>query len=362
MTIETRIPGKLFLAGEYAVVEPGHAAIIAAVDSYLTVRMIPSHIGRIHSSLHPGVYLHFERQNGKIVPDNEELYPLVIGALQVTETYLHDKIPSLNDDGLYTIDIQSHLDHHDSGKKYGLGSSGAVTVAIVKAVLLYYGQTPERMLLYKLSAIVQSLLGMKGSFGDLAASSFGGLIAYSSLDRTWLNQLLTQKTILEVVSLQWKSLSIASLHLPKEVSLLVGWTGNAASTEGQITKLEGKKSLSKKDYLNFLDKSDSCVNQFVLGCENEDVSMILAAIRKNRNVLLDFSRAMNFVWETPQLTQLCECAEAYGAAAKSSGAGGGDCGICLIDSLEQQSFIEEDWKQVGILPLSLTIINENVGK
>ena len=37
VTITSKAPGKLFIAGEYAVVEPGHGAIVAAVSRYLTV-------------------------------------------------------------------------------------------------------------------------------------------------------------------------------------------------------------------------------------------------------------------------------------------------------------------------------------
>ncbi|MFX3985532.1 phosphomevalonate kinase, partial [Streptococcus suis] len=37
MKVQVKIPGKLFLAGDYAVVEAGYPAVIAAVDQYLTV-------------------------------------------------------------------------------------------------------------------------------------------------------------------------------------------------------------------------------------------------------------------------------------------------------------------------------------
>ena len=37
--IEVTTPGKLFIAGEYAVVEPGHPAIIVAVDQFVTVAL-----------------------------------------------------------------------------------------------------------------------------------------------------------------------------------------------------------------------------------------------------------------------------------------------------------------------------------
>ena len=35
VTITSKAPGKLFIAGEYAVVEPGHGAIVAAVVALL---------------------------------------------------------------------------------------------------------------------------------------------------------------------------------------------------------------------------------------------------------------------------------------------------------------------------------------
>ena len=38
--IVSRAPGKLYIAGEYAVVEPGHPAILVAVDRFVTVSAI----------------------------------------------------------------------------------------------------------------------------------------------------------------------------------------------------------------------------------------------------------------------------------------------------------------------------------
>lgn len=35
--VEVSAPGKLYIAGEYAVVETGHPAIIVAIDQFVTV-------------------------------------------------------------------------------------------------------------------------------------------------------------------------------------------------------------------------------------------------------------------------------------------------------------------------------------
>jgi phosphomevalonate kinase len=51
--IETRAPGKLFILGEYAVVEPGEPAVLVAVDRYLRVRLTECAIAPIrHYSDH----------------------------------------------------------------------------------------------------------------------------------------------------------------------------------------------------------------------------------------------------------------------------------------------------------------------
>ena len=40
--ISASAPGKLYIAGEYAVVEPGHPAILVAVDRFVTVSVSPA--------------------------------------------------------------------------------------------------------------------------------------------------------------------------------------------------------------------------------------------------------------------------------------------------------------------------------
>ncbi|EPC3250754.1 phosphomevalonate kinase, partial [Listeria monocytogenes] len=37
--LQVKIPGKLYVAGEYAVVESGHTAILTAVNRYITLTL-----------------------------------------------------------------------------------------------------------------------------------------------------------------------------------------------------------------------------------------------------------------------------------------------------------------------------------
>lgn len=355
MKVQVKIPGKLFLAGEYAVVEAGYPAVIAAVDQYLTVTIETSDQGSLHSSQKADLYLIWERKENEIFIQDDHPYALIEIAMQVTEEYLTAKGYACH--GTYSLSVQSDLDDQASGAKYGLGSSGAVTVATVKALLTYYGHQADTLLTYKLAALTQTKLGMTGSFGDLAASSFGGLIAYYSLDRSWLLGKMAELSLLDLVESDWQGLSISPIQLPKGLDLLVGWTGSAASTDRLVAQMEDQKSQAEKEQIHsqFLADSKTCVEQLIVACQTNDIVSARQALSANRKLLQDFARGMGLVIETPQLSQLCDLAQTYGAVAKSSGAGGGDCGICLVDSKEQKAAIEKAWQEAGILPLTLNI-------
>ncbi|MCV5005331.1 hypothetical protein OFM39_37310, partial [Escherichia coli] len=73
--------------------------------------------------------------------------------------------------------------------------------------------------------------------------------------------------------------------------------------------------------------------------KQNDVTLIQKMISKNRNLLNQLTSLSNVSIETEELKRLNDLAEKYGGAAKSSGAGGGDCGIVIVD------------KRAGILPL-----------
>ena len=66
MKVQVSAPGKLFLAGEYAVVEAGYPAMIAAINQYLTVTIEASNSGTVFSS-QQGITIPWERSGEEIV-------------------------------------------------------------------------------------------------------------------------------------------------------------------------------------------------------------------------------------------------------------------------------------------------------
>src|SRR5207245_10457580 len=64
---------------------------------------------------------------------------------------------------------------------------------------------------------------------------------------------------------------------------------------------------------------------------------------------------------TPALARLVAAARRVGAAAKPSGAGGGDCGIALVTSAAQADAVAAAWRGEGIVPLPVAIVAQGVG-
>ena len=87
--------------------------------------------------------------------------------------------------------------------------------------------------------------------------------------------------------------------------------------------------------------------------DDDDAQAALKTIRAARALLQRLGETSGSLIETATLHQLCEIAEAHGAAAKPSGAGGGDCGIAMAHSHTDAQTILTGWEAAGIRPLDL---------
>ncbi|KHO11955.1 phosphomevalonate kinase, partial [Latilactobacillus curvatus] len=240
-------------------------------------------------------------------------------------------------------------------KKYGLGSSAAVTVATVKALCAFYELSLSNDQLYKLAAIAHLDVQGNGSLGDIAASVFGGWVAYRSFDKQWLADIRPTVSLTELLEMPWPSLSIELLTPPAELSLLIGWTGSPASTSHLVDKIALAKTERQADYQNFLAASKACLEAMVEGFRRNDLAQIQAELRHNRAILQDLAHFSHVAIETPILLKMGALAEAIGGAAKTSGAGGGDCGIVIIDRAIETEALFEQWRANQIERLNLAV-------
>lgn len=374
-----QVPGKLYIAGEYAVLNPGNPAIIVALDAFITcqVQRADDHQGiRVYSpSLSQAAYTYVRKPLAA-----DPAWSYVHQAISTVLDFLDlASIPAI------TIKLQSDL-VSETGQKYGLGSSGAVTVAIVKGLLKFLGQEQDDLTYFKLATIASIKVSEKGSMGDIAAAVQTGWTYYQSLDRAWLiAQIQNNIPIHHLVKKDWPQLQISPINVHPSLQLAIGWTGQAASTDALVTTFEtGQGSTSSKqasseqgqpplvqapheqvqpsleaeesafDLDQWQKNAAANVISLKLGLEKGDFTIIQDQFKAARQLLRQIGRHKGIEIETPRLRQLIDQAEKLGWASKSSGAGGGDCGIAL--GLNNQSVskagLDAAWQKARIQPLA----------
>ena len=165
--IHTSAPGSIMVSGEHAVVY-GHAAIVAAIEQRIHVRLQATDDDTVHIHSTLGEY---QSPATMLKPD-----PRLRFAIACLERYPHS--------GGIDISIDSNIDH-----TLGLGSSAAVTIALLGALARHTNsdESPQTLHAQALT-IIRSLQG-RGSGADLAASLHGGMISYRNLPHTQIEAL-----------------------------------------------------------------------------------------------------------------------------------------------------------------------------
>lgn len=409
--VQASAPGKLYIAGEYAVVD-GSAAIVAAVNRYVTVKVDDENLSDdLRCDLHElatenlpalapesrkyyGV-IASEKENynpifwtrasdGSIEIPNDEKYAYIFAAMRVIDSYASEcSAPNL-DRKSYNLHISSELDDAKSGRKYGLGSSAAITVATVRALCKWYGLKPDISTICKLSLIASSMVKKSGSGGDVAASSCGGWILYRAYDRDWLESELGliksgESDFSKLLRKKWPRLEFKRINVPKTLKLLVGWTGSPASSAQLVSSVESSVESSASSeiahpftYQDFCNQSEVCVQKLAQSLENfslkesslekssikeSELNNISACFAQNRELLQKLSALTGTLIETPKLTRFIEDANFAGIPAKTSGAGGGDCAIALTTIYEKNRVesMKSAWENHGIMPLNIEV-------
>lgn len=312
--IRRSAPGKLFIAGEYAVMEPGHPAILIAVDRRVTVTVSESR-GETPGSPH------------------------VESAVAVARELLAARGAEVPP---FQVTVESDL--HDHGTKLGLGSSGAVTVATVAAAAAYAGIELTRSELFRLALLATARIDARASGGDLAASIWGGWIAYRAPDRTAVLALAEHQGVEAMLRAPWPDHAVRPLPPPRGLTLAVGWTSEPAGTPASTGRPR-----------DFLARSDDCVRAAIRALDRGSDGDVMEQIRAARLVLAELDEHARLGIFTDRLTALCEIAETVGAAAKPSGAGGGDCGIALLDAAAPREQLYAGWTAAGVQPLPIRV-------
>lgn len=353
LTIQT--PGKLMVAGEYAVLEPNQSLIVMAVDRYVYTTIRKSEAYEFTSEDFQLYNLKWHYEKGRITFENySPRLRFVTVAMATTLTYLQQCGITISP---FSLTVRSELADKKSGAKYGLGSSAAVATGIVSAILeMFLRERPSREVIFKLAAIAHVRTQGSGSGADIAASTYGGVIHYRSFQAEWLKKQLTKvKKVKQIVHMTWDYLSIKKTAFPKDVTIYIGWTGKPASTSNLVSKIRAMKVTDRASYDSFLNQSSDAVDIILQGIEQNDVDLFFRGIKLNRAALAFLGEKSNVSIETEKLHRLSEVAERLGGAGKLSGAGGGDCGIAFLRKTTSPDNLYTKWRESEIILLDLQV-------
>lgn len=315
--------GKLYIAGEYSVLTPNQSAIIKNIDIFMQAEIKFSEKYSIYSDMY---------DYSVTLEEDDENYSLIRETVKTVNKYLQLKKVDVKP---FDMKITGKMERN--GKKYGIGSSGSVTVLTVKAMSKLYSYDISSEEVFKLSAYVLLKRGDNGSMGDIACISYENLVIYTSFDRNLIKEKMKNSSLSEIMNLEW-GYKIEKIHCPEKLEFLVGWTG--------IPSISGKMIVEVKNSINsdFLEKSEEIVRNLKNGIEQGNKKIISENVEENSKLL----KMLHEKIYSRKLLELVESAEGLDICAKSSGAGGGDCGIAISFNRNDTEKLLERWESRGI--------------
>ena len=313
--------GKLYWAGEYAILEPGQLALIKAIPIYMTAEIKVSNDYRLYSDMF----------SYSVDLRADSSYALIQETVAIVEEYLTAQGVELQP---FSLDIRGKMERE--GKKFGLGSSGSVIVLVIKAMLAFYERPVERELLFKLASAVLLKRGDNGSMGDIACIVSEDLVLYQSFNRETVAQWLEKEDLQAVLARDW-GFSIERVEPSLKFDFLVGWTKEVAVSSHMVKQIKNNMNSS------FLQASKETVANLVKALEVGQEETIIDLLEQASQLLEGLSSDIY----TPSLRQLKNASQDLKAVAKSSGAGGGDCGIALSFDQDSTTLLKKRWADLG---------------
>ncbi|MEI8254271.1 MAG: hypothetical protein WCJ30_01215 [Deltaproteobacteria bacterium] len=295
-------PGKVMLAGEYAVLEGGDA-IVMAVDRYV------------------------EARKGAGAP----LPPESAATLALAQR-----------EGPLGGDHPMHLDTRaleEGGQKLGLGSSaaGCAAALVLAAYIEGVAIQARRKTLATLARRGHREAQGGGSGVDVLASVYGGVVKVS------FPRGPGGEPVVEPI--EW----------PSTLAWRVLWTGVPARTSDLIRDVRSFQDREPDAMKTILDELRGATAGFELSLRTRDAPGAVRAVREHFRAMDHLGRASQSPIVTDSMRQLAAEVEPLGAGIKPSGAGGGDIVLAVAHDEEVMDNVVRRATTLGFVPLTLQI-------
>lgn len=316
-TIAASAPGKVVLSGEYAVLD-GAPAICMAIDrrARAVIGASDSDITTVEAAKHTKDIGRFRGKDGVLEWSQGQ------SAFSVVDSVW--RIANVADAPALAI----HLDSSEfvdggTGLKIGIGSSAAITVALVMALK---GRDDSANIATIAQRAHAEFQGGIGSGVDIACSLTGGLIEY-----------------------RVAGASTTRLDWPERLNARLVWTGQPASTRDKLSQLDA--TVSKPSRVRLAGASED----IALAWRSGDAGKILAGYHEYIECLSEFSIDHNLGIFDAGHSEIRRAASTENLIYKPCGAGGGDIGIVLgSDALQLDAFARQLATKYTVLDWGLT--------
>lgn len=350
-------PGKILWLGGYAVLERPSVALVTAVNA------------RVHAEVKKSKedwldlpQFGIKKKINELSDAEREKAKFVLASISSVKSYLRSK----NED-VSCVAVRTKSDDAFSveGGKSGLGSSAAVTVATVAAMLNFFGrggaEPHDLELVHKLSQYAHALAQEKvGSGFDIAAATYG-TIKYVRYSPSLID--IKESDIARMIDKQW-DYEIERVEWPSHFRIVVGnFIQESASTSAMVKQVFAFKKEHPDEYAELIKKIDEADRKAISALESGDYDAFAFHFNQSRLLTKKLGERSGAAIEPEKATRLIEkiLSEGKALAAKLPGAGGGDsiCAICIDEDSEKKtkSILQ---KEKGIKLLDVSVQNSGV--
>ncbi|MEK6917126.1 MAG: hypothetical protein AABW92_05275 [Nanoarchaeota archaeon] len=299
--------GKILVFGGYAILEPDNIGLVVNVDKGVTAEV---------------------SEAAKTIIDTKGMDDSFV-KIAVKEAYGYlktRKIPFKNLKIKTASDKEMFIE-----KKTGLGSSAAVTVAVVAAVLKFYG-IDGRNKVYEIAKKAHyEAQGNKGSGYDVSAACYGSQFFLTN--------------------------SREKFNWPVELISVLIYTGKPASTTELVGNILVYKKNKPHEYKLFIEEYNNINLMCKKSFEQNNIEQIKFYLEKSWSARKLLGKLADADIESEKMTKLIEDLKDNGAyTAGLAGAGGGD--IILALCLDNKKKLIEFCKYKKMVVLDVNIVNK----
>lgn len=360
-------PGKLMLSGEWSILEKNVRCIVLAVEQRVFAAIHPSNEIKIYLKDF-NIKSSAKFSEGSLMLDNQDdKLKFTQYAIDTAVKYLQTLNITIKNFYLETWGEIATVKNQETKEemKVGFGSSAAAVVAIISVILHFHGVSSlteqDKEKIFKLGIIAHYLgQGKVGSGFDIAASTFGGALIYRKFDPEWLQQNLEAYPLNEVIDQEWPLLQNFPLTIPPELILIVGFTGTSASTRKLVEQMKLFKENDPNSYFTLISRIADVTEELILAIKSNQSASVLRSLDQNRLLLEELSYACSCHLEIEAHQIMSHIASKYGAIAKFSGAGGGDCSVGISFNESDAKLILHEWQQNGIMPIDIQLSSDGI--